>query len=461
MDLLNKYKPTDINNFIGNKNSIKLLSEWFKELEKGIPSKRAVLISGKSGIGKSLLAEIMYNEYNYKIYEFNSSDVRSCKSLKESLDKVMESIDVQMICQNYKNKSPGIIMDEIDGMGVGDRGGIQELIKIINPLRGRRSIKKVEKKNLLNKKIVPIICINNDIYDKKINELKKDCLEIKLDKISLNELFEYFKKIITNENINITDESLKKIIIKCNSDIRRIFIIINDIKNTYNNDNITNNNVDEVLNIYEKENIDISLHESSDLVINKNLSESKITEIYESDRCLLPQMIHENYMSSIISRNGDDDKKLESSIEISRVLYLCDYIDKYIYTNQNWDLQNLQCYYSGIIPNYYFNYSGKPKYYTKINFSLCLGKTSLQYTNYKNIEFLIHILNNKNYKFEDLNLIYKKIMLYFNSKNENDIINAKKICDYYDIKYTDLEKLVKVNKIDCDVLLNKTRILFK
>ena len=52
-------------------------------------------------------------------------------------------------------------------------------------------------------------------------------------------------------------------------------------------------------------------------------------------------------------------------------------------------------------------------------------------------------------------------MLYFNSKNENDIINAKKICDYYDIKYTDLEKLVKVNKIDCDVLLNKTRILFK
>lgn len=462
MDLLNKYKPTDISNFIGNKKSIKLLDDWFQELEKKeIPNKRAILISGKSGIGKSLLAEIMYKKYNYKIYEFNSSDVRSCKSLKESLDKVMESIDVQMICQNYQTKSPGIIMDEIDGMGVGDRGGIQELIKIINPLRGRRSIKKIEKKNLLNKKITPIICINNDIYDKKINELKKDCLEIKLDKIPLNELFEYFKKIIIKENINISENSLKTILKKCNSDIRRIFIILNDIKSTYNDIEIDSDKVDDILTIYEKENIDISLYESSDLVINKNLSENKITEIYESDRCLLPQMIHENYISSVISRNGNDKNKLESSIEISRVLYLCDYIDKYIYTNQNWDLQNLQCYYSGIIPNHYFNHCGTPKYYTPINFSLCLGKTSLQYTNYKNIEFLIHKLNNKNYKFEDLNLIYKKIMLYFNSKNENDIINAKKICDYYDIKYTDLEKLVKVNKIDDDVFLNKTRILFK
>ena len=73
---------------IGNKKSIKLLDDWFQELgKKEIPNKRAILISGKSGIGKSLLAEIMYKKHNYKIYEFNSSDVRSCKSLKESLDK--------------------------------------------------------------------------------------------------------------------------------------------------------------------------------------------------------------------------------------------------------------------------------------------------------------------------------------------------------------------------------------
>ena len=83
--------------------------------------------------------------------------------------------------------------------------------------------------------------------------------------------------------------------------------------------------------------------------------------------------------------------------------------------------------------------------------------------------FFISFINASNANFqEELVNKYKTINKKWGTyPNINSIkswillINAKKICDYYDIKYTDLEKLVKVNKIDSDVFLNKTRILFK
>ena len=68
-------------------------------------------------------------------------------------------------------------------MGSSDKGGFQEIVKIINPLRGKRSIKKVDRENYNNTWTFPIICICNNNFDKKITELKKDCLDIQLDSI--------------------------------------------------------------------------------------------------------------------------------------------------------------------------------------------------------------------------------------------------------------------------------------
>jgi replication factor C subunit 1 len=54
-----------------------------------------------------------------------------------------------------------IIMDEVDGMSAGDRGGSQELLQIIKKSR------------------VPIICICNDRASPKIKTLANYCLDLK------------------------------------------------------------------------------------------------------------------------------------------------------------------------------------------------------------------------------------------------------------------------------------------
>jgi replication factor C subunit 1 len=53
-----------------------------------------------------------------------------------------------------------LVMDEVDGMSGGDRGGVQDLIESIKRSR------------------MPIIAICNDKYHQKLKSLRNHCLEL-------------------------------------------------------------------------------------------------------------------------------------------------------------------------------------------------------------------------------------------------------------------------------------------
>merc|ERR1711998_619094 len=76
---------------------------------------------------------------------------------------------------NKKKKSIAIIMDEIDGMNSGDKGGINALIKLIRP----KKTKKQKKEQIT---MIPIICIGNYHIDKKIKEMIKICNTFEIKK---------------------------------------------------------------------------------------------------------------------------------------------------------------------------------------------------------------------------------------------------------------------------------------
>jgi replication factor C subunit 1 len=84
-------------------------------------------------------------EAGFEPLEFNASDTRTKTTLAE---KVMNATSSRGISEFFtkikdKDKQPTcIIMDEVDGMSTGDRGGIAELISMI---------KKTQ---------VPIICVS-------------------------------------------------------------------------------------------------------------------------------------------------------------------------------------------------------------------------------------------------------------------------------------------------------------
>ena len=119
-----KYRPVKLDGLVGNADSITVIRDWFtkfKNKDEGI--KKALLFTGCPGTSKTTVAHVILKEFGYDIKEYNASDVRSKKLVKENLDKLitMEQVDRQFR-ENFKPF--GIIMDEVDGMSSGYKGGM-------------------------------------------------------------------------------------------------------------------------------------------------------------------------------------------------------------------------------------------------------------------------------------------------------------------------------------------------
>jgi replication factor C subunit 1 len=99
-----KYKPKNTSEIIGNKETIKKISTWAAEWKDNFKrefagndefaSKRALLISGPPGIGKSTTAGLVAKENGFEPVEFNASDVRSKKVLEQNLTEMIDNRSV-------------------------------------------------------------------------------------------------------------------------------------------------------------------------------------------------------------------------------------------------------------------------------------------------------------------------------------------------------------------------------
>ena len=109
-----KYKPTKIKQLVGNKRAINLAVQWINKYKEGLTEKNALFISGPPGIGKTTFAQILLKDKKFNLIEFNASDVRNQKLVKEKLENIIGKISITSIMGGHKYT--GIIMDEVDGI---------------------------------------------------------------------------------------------------------------------------------------------------------------------------------------------------------------------------------------------------------------------------------------------------------------------------------------------------------
>ena len=74
----------------------------------------------------------LLKENNYDVIYYDSSDIRNKNIIDLITNDNMSSINVHSMLTKVKKKIV-IVMDDIDGMNNGDKGGINSLIKIIRP----------------------------------------------------------------------------------------------------------------------------------------------------------------------------------------------------------------------------------------------------------------------------------------------------------------------------------------
>ena len=110
--------------------SIKNILTNFEQNKTNLSFKRGIYLYGAPGSGKTQFIVNLLTEMNYDIIKYDAGDIRN-KSVIDTITKNNMSDKSVISLFKKKSKPIAIIMDEIDGMNNGDKGGINSLIKII------------------------------------------------------------------------------------------------------------------------------------------------------------------------------------------------------------------------------------------------------------------------------------------------------------------------------------------
>lgn len=416
----------DINNLLDRKDTyekIKSIILDFNNIKKNPNSKKGIYIYGEPGCGKSKFIINLLKEINHDIILYDTGEIRNKNIIDTINEHNISNINILSLF-NKNKKQIAIIMDEIDGMNSGDKGGINSLIKIIRP-------KKTKKQKLEDTIHLPIICIGNYIIDKKIKELIKVCYTFELKSPNNSQINLIIKKLF-----KLNDSKLEnKLNLYIQNDLRKLDYIYK----IYSKDNtiINNFNVNNIFipKKYNEDTKDIT----KKLIFNKYNLIDHNNLINETERTIVSLLWHENIIDLL------DHYKINDSInlyyELLNNISFADYIDRITFQKQIWQFNEMSSLIKIFNNNYIIHNSNcnLKNIKNNIRFTKILTKYSNEYNN---SIFILNLCQNLNIDKKDvLSFFYEKFLF-------NDINDIYLELEKYDINKLDINRIFKyINRI--------------
>ena len=428
---VNKYKPVCVNQIIGNDLQIKNFKNWLENLSN--TKNQGIVVSGNQGLGKTLTIRLLLEECGYIPRIINPNEIKDHRIYDDFNDyyNFVNSIYSKIQFADNKNKKIALIFDETENITLTSE---------------KKYVMDIYKENNKSKSF-PLIFISNNQHSKLLNDLKKGCHEIIFTSPNTNEFKNLVKKICIKENLTFeSDLLIEKLIIFAQNDIRRLINLLQELSYHITNNKVSESNINEFIEKSREKNIDVGLFDSTERILNNYLDYETIIKLYESEKVLLPLMIHENYLKKILNKSKEPWQNIIYNIvKVSDSISRGDNIETSIYTDQNWYLQNIHGFYTCLNTSYWIN-KNNSNYKIKtedIKFSSDLNKTSLKNINRKNIVNLSKIINNKSN--QEILMLNKICNHLIEEGKENELI---KILNGYgkDITIKEIELCLKIDK---------------
>jgi replication factor C large subunit len=215
LDWAEKYRPQTLSEIVGNTEAVNDLREWAESWDRGTPKKRAVILMGDAGIGKTSSALALASEFGWGVVEMNASDLRNADAIKRiatqgALNETFTDTGEYISTQTGGRKL--IILDEADNIfGKQDYGGIAAITATIRETQQ------------------PMVLIVNDYYalTKRSPAFKNLCKTIRFSHIKKSSVVRVLKGICAEEDIAASNDTLRAIADHSGGDLRSA---INDLQ---------------------------------------------------------------------------------------------------------------------------------------------------------------------------------------------------------------------------------------
>ena len=225
-----KYAPTATSMICGNKGQVEKLQAWLRAWPVNLKIKfkkpgkdgwgifRAMCLHGPPGIGKTTAAHLAAKLEGYDVVESNASDTRSKKLVETGLRGVLDTTSLLGYFAGdgkkveAEKKKIVLVMDEVDGMSAGDRGGVGALAAVCR------------------KTSIPIILICNDRRLPKMKPFDSVAFDLPFRRPTIDQIRQRIMTICFREKLKVPPNVINALIEGSHADIRQVINMLSTAK---------------------------------------------------------------------------------------------------------------------------------------------------------------------------------------------------------------------------------------